>query len=48
MYAVSFGIMLSHHAQIGGEDIFQPSDSVVDVMREILDSVKNPPVAVKT
>lgn len=39
--------MLSHHAQIGGEDIFQPSDSVVDVMREILDSVKNPPVAVK-
>ena len=32
--------MLSHHAQIGGEDIFQPSDSVVDVMREILDSVK--------
>ena len=40
--------MLSHHAQIGGEDIFQPSDSVVDVMREILDSVKNPPVAVKT
>lgn len=37
--------MLSHHAKIGGKVIFQPSDEVVDILRRILDDVKNPPVA---
>lgn len=37
--------MLAHHAQIGGKPVFEPSDEVVDVLRRILDDVKNPPVA---
>lgn len=37
--------MLSHHAQIGGKPVFEPSDEVVKVLRRILEDVKNPPVA---
>lgn len=37
--------MLSHHAQIGGKPVFEPSDEVVKVLRRILDDVRNPPAA---
>lgn len=37
--------MLSHHAQIGGEPVFEPSDAVVRILERIIDDVKNPPVA---
>lgn len=37
--------MLSHHAQIGGKPVFEPSDAVIGVLRQILEDVKNPPVA---
>lgn len=37
--------MLSHHAQIGGKPVFEPSDEVINVLRRILEDVKNPPVA---
>lgn len=37
--------VLAHHAQIGGKPVFEPSDEVVDVLRRILEYVKNPPVA---
>ncbi len=37
--------MLSHHADIGGKPVFEPSDAVIAVMREIIEDVKNPPVA---
>ncbi len=37
--------MLSHHAQIGGKPVFEPSDEIVELLRRILNDVKNPPVA---
>lgn len=37
--------MLSHHAQIGGEPVFEPSDAVIGVLKQILTDVENPPVA---
>lgn len=37
--------MLSHHSRIGGEPVFEPSDAVIDVLRRIIDDVRNPPVA---
>ena len=37
--------MLSHHSKIGGVPVFEPSDAVVDVLRKIINDVKNPPVA---
>lgn len=37
--------MLSHHAQIGGVPVFEPSDEVIKILRRILEDVKNPPVA---
>lgn len=37
--------MLSHHARYEGEDIFQPSDALIDLLREVIDAVENPPVA---
>lgn len=37
--------MLSHHARIGGEAVFEPSDAVIDILRRIINDVKNPPVA---
>ncbi|MBQ7826772.1 MAG: CBS domain-containing protein [Clostridia bacterium] len=37
--------MLSHHAKIGGKAVFEPSDEVVKILRQIIDDVKNPPVA---
>lgn len=37
--------MLSHHSQIGGCPVFEPSDAVLDVLRRIINDVKNPPVA---
>lgn len=37
--------MLSHHAQIGGKPVFEPSDEVVEILRCIINDVKHPPVA---
>lgn len=37
--------MLSHHAALGGEPVFEPSDAVIDVMRSILYEAQHPPVA---
>ncbi len=37
--------VLSHHADIGGQPVFEPSDAVINVLRRIIDEVKNPPVA---
>lgn len=37
--------MLSHHATLGGEPMFEPSDSVIDVMRGILYEAQHPPIA---
>lgn len=37
--------MLSHHAMIGGKAVFEPSDEIIGVLRQILNEVKNPPVA---
>ncbi|MBE6708272.1 MAG: CBS domain-containing protein [Ruminococcaceae bacterium] len=37
--------MLSHHAKIGGKPVFEPSDEIIEVLRRILNDVKNPPVS---
>lgn len=37
--------MLSHHAKVGGKPVFEPSIEVIGVLRQIVDEVKNPPVA---
>jgi len=37
--------MLSHHSKIGGVPVFEPSDAVIEVLRKIINDVKNPPVA---
>lgn len=37
--------MLSHHSRYDGEDIIQPADSLIELLREVIDTVENPPVA---
>lgn len=37
--------MLSHHSRFDGEDIFQPADSLISLLREIVNFVEHPPVA---
>lgn len=37
--------ILSHHASIDGEAVFEPSDGVIAVLGKILEDVKNPPMA---
>lgn len=37
--------MLSHHADIDGQPVFEPSDAVLRVLENIIEDVKNPPVA---
>jgi len=39
--------LLSHHSDIGGEAIVEPSAAVVKALEEIVDTVKNPPTALK-
>lgn len=37
--------LLSHHPEINGENVIEPSQSVIDTLREIIYSVENPPMA---
>lgn len=37
--------ILSHHASIDGEAVFEPSEGVISALERIIEDVKNPPMA---
>lgn len=38
--------LLSHHPEVNGENIVEPSQAMIDILNEVIDYVKRPPLAI--
>lgn len=38
--------LLSHHPEVNGESIIEPSQAMLDILNEVIDYVKRPPLAI--